>query len=300
MSPLVSVWMVTYNHEKFIAEALDSVLMQVTDFDFEIVIGEDCSKDGTRAIIREYEQKYPHLIRAVYHEQNVGASRNAYEFTLPICKGKYVACLEGDDYWTDPGKLQKQVDFLEANDDFSASGHQAIVFYDDGSAESYKFGEDRDRVYTMNDMISHRKFHTAALMFRSEIFRKTGGIPFNILSGDRAIFAMLSVFGKVMYFKEAMCTYRKSSVGMSNYITSYELEKDLNMLPWIRKADKHFPVRRLKSFIHLCIYTYPAQINFSQLLKHYLLFALASFSYFPKNLGDLKWGTIFFFRKLRK
>jgi glycosyltransferase involved in cell wall biosynthesis len=118
MEPLVSVWMITYNHEKYIAQALDSVLMQKTSCCYEIVIGEDCSTDDTRAILKTYESNYPHIIKPVYYKENVGAFRNAYEFTLPLCKGKYIACLEGDDYWIDPYKLQKQVDFLEANSDY--------------------------------------------------------------------------------------------------------------------------------------------------------------------------------------
>ena len=130
MKPLVSVWMVTYNHEKYIAEALESVLMQQTNFDFEIVIGEDCSTDQTRRIIKDYENKYPNIIFPIYHDKNVGGMRNAYEFTLPLCRGKYIACLEGDDYWTDPLKLQKQVDFLENNNDYGLVYTKTKVFFE--------------------------------------------------------------------------------------------------------------------------------------------------------------------------
>jgi glycosyltransferase involved in cell wall biosynthesis len=118
-SPLVSVWMVTYNHERYIRESLESVVSQKTNFTFEVIIGEDCSTDGTRSILKEFEEKYPEVVKPVYHQKNVGASRNAYEFCFPRLSGKYVACIEGDDYWSDPYKLQKQVDFLENNADYS-------------------------------------------------------------------------------------------------------------------------------------------------------------------------------------
>ena len=121
-SKKVSVFMITYNHEKYIAEALDSILMQETDFDFDIVIGEDCSTDATRRIVLEYSRKYPDKIKLLLHNVNVGFISNLM-YVLEACTGKYVAMCEGDDYWTDPFKLQKQVDFLEANKEYVLSTH---------------------------------------------------------------------------------------------------------------------------------------------------------------------------------
>ena len=121
-SKKVSVFMITYNHEKYIAEALDSILMQKTDFDFDIVIGEDCSTDATRRIVLEYSRKYPDKIKLLLHNVNVGFISNMM-YVLEACTGKYVAMCEGDDYWTDPFKLQKQVDFLEANKEYMLATH---------------------------------------------------------------------------------------------------------------------------------------------------------------------------------
>lgn len=121
-SKKVSVFMITYNHEKYIAEALDSILMQKTDFDFDIVIGEDCSTDATRRIVLEYSRKYPDKIKLLLHNVNVGFISNLM-YVLEACTGKYVAMCEGDDYWTDPFKLQKQVDFLEANKEYILATH---------------------------------------------------------------------------------------------------------------------------------------------------------------------------------
>ena len=118
--PYLSVVFITYNHERYIRQALDSVLMQKTDFPFEIVVGEDCSTDHTRDILNEYKEKYPDQIRLLYREKNLGRpTLNVYQ-TAMECKGKYMAFLEGDDFWTDPEKLQKQVRFLEEHDEYEA------------------------------------------------------------------------------------------------------------------------------------------------------------------------------------
>ena len=131
----VSVHMITYNHERFIAQAIEGVLMQQTDFAVELVIGEDCSTDGTRAIVRRYGERYPERIRLLLQERNLGARANALA-TLNACRGQYIALCEGDDYWTDPTKLQKQVDFLESHPECSLCFHRVLVVYEDGSARS--------------------------------------------------------------------------------------------------------------------------------------------------------------------
>ena len=124
--PLLSVFMITYNHEKHIAEAIESALMQKTSFKYEIVIGEDCSTDQTREIVLEYATRYADKVKPIYQERNVGANKNAAS-VREACKGKYIALLEGDDYWIDPLKLQKQVDFLEAHPDFSICSHKSKI-----------------------------------------------------------------------------------------------------------------------------------------------------------------------------
>ncbi|MCM4154711.1 glycosyltransferase [Gramella sp. AN32] len=110
----VSVFMLTYNQEKFIAQAIESVLMQKLDFAFELVIGEDASTDKTPEICKKYERKYPEIVKLKSHRENIGLIENFIQ-TYKRCKGKYVAILDGDDYWTDPYKLIKQVGFMEEN-----------------------------------------------------------------------------------------------------------------------------------------------------------------------------------------
>ncbi len=131
--PVVSVYMITYNHGNFIAQAIEGVLMQQTNFSVELVIGEDCSTDNTRQVCLEYKEKYPDRIKLVLSEKNLGVGKNGLN-TFAACLGKYIAICEGDDYWTDPLKLQKQVDFLESHPDYTICGGRYMVL-EDGKPE---------------------------------------------------------------------------------------------------------------------------------------------------------------------
>ena len=125
----VSISCLAYNHEPYISKCLDGFIMQKTDFPFEVLIHDDASTDRTADIIREYEAKYPDIIKPIYQTENkyskgIGITKT-YQF--PRAKGKYIAMCEGDDYWTDPLKLQKQVDFLEKNEEYSACFHDIEI-----------------------------------------------------------------------------------------------------------------------------------------------------------------------------
>lgn len=123
---VVDVIMITYNHEKYIEKSVRSVLNQETNFDFSIIIGEDCSTDSTRDILLKLKKEYPDKIHLVLHDENIG-SKNNLKSVEEKCKSSYIAILEGDDFWTDNKKLQKQIDFLEKNKKFSASVHDILV-----------------------------------------------------------------------------------------------------------------------------------------------------------------------------
>jgi glycosyltransferase involved in cell wall biosynthesis len=216
-TPLVSVWMVTYNHEKFIRQAIESVLMQVTDFQIEIIIGEDCSTDGTRKIIEELELQYPDIIKPIYHEKNVGAQRNAYEFCLPELKGKYIACLEGDDYWTDPYKLQKQIDFLEADLSYIGYCHNFKIIDSSNKTldESFTDFQDKECIDT-NDIIAGASIAALTVVFRN-VFDQNP-LPFittKLGNQDKMLFSWLSTFGNFFADKQFIAAaYRKHSGGI--------------------------------------------------------------------------------------
>ena len=138
MKQKITVICISYNQEKYIRQTLEGVIMQKTDFDFEVIISDDYSTDNTANIIREYEKKYPDIFRIFYHDKNMGSINN-FIFALSRTKSKYVALCEGDDYWTDPYKLQKQVDFLEAHPDYSICFHPVRVIYENNPDKTEVF-----------------------------------------------------------------------------------------------------------------------------------------------------------------
>ena len=163
----VSVAITTYNHEKYIAQCIESALMQKSDFKYEIIIGEDCSTDNTRKICREYKKRYPEIIRLIEHKENVGLRKNNYS-VWSSAKGKYIAYLEGDDFWTNENKLQIQVDFLEQNPEFMGSGHQTFLYFENNPAKNRLFSRLDDLTeinFTQN--IESWLFATCSFVFRN-------------------------------------------------------------------------------------------------------------------------------------
>jgi glycosyltransferase involved in cell wall biosynthesis len=288
--PLVSVCVITYNQERFIGQAIEGVLSQETDFAYELVIGEDHSTDSTREKIGAYLEEYPSLIKLLDSEPNLGIARNVSR-TMSACCGKYIAICEGDDYWIDPRKLQKQVDFLENNPEYSAAGHQAWVIYQDIDRDGHYFKEHVASTLFLEDVLGGRPFHTAALVFRSELIRNNP-LPVNITSCDRALFILCAVHGPLRFFDEPMCVYRKNSSGISAWVTADLMKNDLNIIPWIKSIYPAFPSYRYLSLIHRTIVRFPARVSIGLVVKHYFLYLLYSFSYFPKNVIEVARFTV--------
>ncbi len=218
----VSVIVVTYNHEKFIRKTLDSILSQQVNFKFEVLVGDDASPDLTADIIREYHAKYPDIIVPMLHEKNLGGfGKNNTLATLAAAKGKYIASMDGDDYWTSDQKLQKMVDFLDQNQDFVACFHNAeIIFDDDSHPNQFVNASDQKEIVTVEDFIGEDEvwfIATSAILFRNGIIThypqwfhesKSGDIPRYILLGKGGT--------KFKYINEVMSVYRKNpKLGMS-------------------------------------------------------------------------------------
>jgi len=168
--PLVSVVCPTYNHEKYIVQALDSFLMQKTDFSFEIVVGEDYSTDSTRTICQKYAKKYPDLINLITSENNVGMHKNGLR-VYNACKGKYIALCDGDDFWTDPLKLQKQVDFLEANPEYGYTFGKTKL-YNDKKKEFIGVRGDKGSENYLNVLLGNVNIPTATVVFRRDLYKQ--------------------------------------------------------------------------------------------------------------------------------
>jgi glycosyltransferase involved in cell wall biosynthesis len=217
----LNVCIITFNHEKYIAQAIESVLMQRADFDYEIVIGEDCSTDNTRHILIEYQKRYPDKIRLLLHEQNLGFyGRFNFIETFKICQGRYVALLEGDDYWTDPYKLQKQVDFLETNPEYGLV-HGDVNHLEESSGKLIKNYNRTNKIKIpegdifqklLRGQFRSHPIKTMTACFRKELIDKYFDFEVSIsrkwLMGDLAFWLEISKHSKVHYINETLATYR--------------------------------------------------------------------------------------------
>lgn len=218
MNVKVSVLIITYNQARFIRKAIDSALAQQTSFPIEILVGDDCSTDGTRAIIQEYEQRHPGLVKGVLHPRNLGKNGGInFLETLRTAAGEYYALMDGDDFWTDSRKLQKQADFLDAHPDYSMVFHNALITYEDGTPERLLNGPDTKPFFTIDDLIGEEEIWfmaTSSTFYRNSIreypawFRESvsGDIPRMILKAKQ---------GKIGYLPDVMSVYRKNQGGTS-------------------------------------------------------------------------------------
>jgi len=222
-TPLVSVLMQTYNHEAYLAQALESVLMQQTNFDYEIVIVEDCSTDSTAAVLKEYCERYPEVMRPIFHESNLGACASEAEARF-ACKGEYVAVLEGDDYWTDPLKLQMQVDFLKAHPEYSATTHRIAVVDENGQDRSgyYYSLFCQDRIYTKKHAQKGLlPGHTASILYRNVFADMTDkereAYAHCTATGDSKSPLVMLMYGDIFCSKRVMSAYRWVTSGGSSW-----------------------------------------------------------------------------------
>ncbi|CAN5421210.1 glycosyltransferase [soil metagenome] len=214
----VSVLIITYNQKKFIRKAIDSALAQKTTFPIEILVGDDFSSDGTREIIQEYERAQPGLVIGVLHPRNMGKNGGInFLDTLKLAKGEYYALMDGDDYWTDPLKLQKQADFLDAHPDYSTVFNNALITYEDGAPSHLLNGPDMKPFYTVDDLIGESEIWfmaTSSTMYRNNIkeyptwFRESS-------SGDIPRLILKAKLGKIGYISDVMSVYRKNRAGAS-------------------------------------------------------------------------------------
>jgi glycosyltransferase involved in cell wall biosynthesis len=216
MKPTVSVVMITYGHEKYIREAITGVLMQECGFEVELIIANDCSPDNTDAVINEFIN-HPNInwIKYTKHSQNMGMMPN-FIWSLQQAKGKYVAICEGDDYWIDSLKLQKQVDFLEVNHDYSMTCHNAIIKYEGDDEKNMIFNENLiSHDISMQNIVEKWIIPTASMVFRKEYIMCIPDWINKIYSGDFTLALLLRSYGKVWFCGDIMSVYRVDYSGSS-------------------------------------------------------------------------------------
>jgi glycosyltransferase involved in cell wall biosynthesis len=225
--------MITYKHEEFIAQALDGILKQRTDFDFDVVVGEDFSPDGTKDVLQQYANKYPKKVKVLYRDKNLGMMGNLID-TISHCHGKYIAFCEGDDFWTDPRKLQIQVDFLEKNPDYALCGHDVKCL-----KGKKKYRNNQQSVKTNADLkyLLRRGNYmpTLSVVYRNfadmiPFLEKFRDAPF----GDYLMRICNAEHGRIHYMKKKMAVYRAHSGGVwSNMTLEQGFFKNLHFLEMI-------------------------------------------------------------------
>jgi glycosyltransferase involved in cell wall biosynthesis len=213
--PLVAVWMVTYNQEKYIARAFEGILMQKVDFKLKIFIGDDCSTDNTMAICLKYESENPDILRVIANSENniwINAM-NIYETCLNS-GAKYIAMCEGDDYWTDSFKLQKQVDFLEENPTIFGCYHDVQIVDENNIVIKENYYKPHKEVFDQEDCLVYGgTYSTSSLVFRGEVLND---MPkwFLKSSSDYSLDLLITEYGKIAHIEENMGRYRIHSGGL--------------------------------------------------------------------------------------
>ncbi len=224
---VISVCTLTYNHEKYIAKAIESVLAQKCSYTIEMIISDDCSTDGTVDIIKKYAALHPHIIKPIFNTTNLGSKKNNAQCIM-ACRGKYIAGLEGDDYWIDPYKLQKQIDFLEANADYSLCFTDAIVVDEHGIEKKSMFRNDDQTEFGMKDILETEIVFipTASMVFRNILPKSFPQYIADAMSGDIALHIFFADKGRIKKLNEKSSAYRVHPGGITK--SAYQLEHAFN------------------------------------------------------------------------
>jgi len=239
--PLVSICCITYNHVPFIRQCLDGFIIQKTNFPIEVLINDDASTDGTTNIIKEYEKKYPDIIKPTYQIENQYSKgiSSLKENIFPHIQGKYIALCEGDDYWIDENKLQKQVDFMEANEDFSICFHNVKV-YDENERkfiDLYQVPEIPE-ITNIKNLATTNYIHTPSVLYRNnnQAINDYYNLPFLVME-DYILHMLFAKYGKIRKLLDVMCAYR---------MHQYDI--------WSVKPDEHNTQILLKALASLIFY----------------------------------------------
>ena len=242
---MVSILCITYNQETYIEDAINSFLMQITDFKYEIIIHDDASTDRTAKIIKAYEQQYPDVIRTICQTENQYSKKIPIieKYMLPVSKGKYIALCEGDDYWTDPCKLQKQVNAMEDHYECDICAHATSMV----NAETKKktgmiMPSKEDRIFSIEEVIKGDGGFVAtnSLMFRKTVFNKIPEFR-DAYRIDYSMQIMGAIRGGMLYLHDSMSSYRVAAKA-SWYLRMNEnpkkyIEHYQNMISMLKKLD---------------------------------------------------------------
>jgi len=233
---MVSICMITYNHENYLKQAIEAILNQKTTFDFELIVANDNSPDNTSNLVNDIIKNHEkgNLIHFLDNSKNIGIMPNFIN-ALQNCKGKYIALCEGDDYWTDENKLQKQVSFLESNPDYVITFHKTLVEIEGKLTEDFITKEPKE-TSTIIDLANGNYIHTCTVMYRNSLFPKFPKYFYKSPIGDYFLHMLNSQYGKIYYMKDVMAVYR---VHNSSYWSSKKQEERTEI--WIKFIQKIKP-----------------------------------------------------------
>ncbi len=260
--PVLSVFLLVYNHEKYLHKALDGILMQKVNFKYEIVVGEDCSQDKSRQILMDYQNMYPDKMNLLFRDKNIGAVKNSYD-TFINCQGKYIALLEGDDYWIDDQKLQIQFDFMESHPECSECFHSASVIDDNEVLLSYEAWPYRKSdASNIIELDSSYYIPTASVMLRNVFKDYDYHRSFEITKyiGDRIIHTICLRHGVIKYIDRTMSVYRYCLNSATAFSGKPDLEKAEECV-LAALAQKQLVLNEYKAFIQEKIDSYMKHIK---------------------------------------
>ncbi len=303
---LVSICCITYNHRQFIYQCLDGILMQVTKFSIEIIIYDDASNDGTAEVIREYEKKYPKIIKPIYQKENQfskGIRGITAKFTFPRTNGKYIALCEGDDYWLDPYKLQKQVDFLEINPDYGMV-HTGVQVVDKNGKLILVSDSEKPSGEVFYDLLLGSAFIiTCSVCARRDLIMEAvkyaNGKNLKCVF-DYWLWLHIAMRSKIHYYRSVTSAYRSHSQGITQSNKKYLYNIiPLAVLDVVSYKFKHYPEKRFiyrwRMFIAYCrtitsrSITIKDRIHYSVFfIKHPVSFFAFIPALFKKILNKLK------------
>lgn len=237
----------TYNQEKFIRNALDGFVNQITNFSFQVIISDDCSTDGTRSILKEYAEKYPNIIKPIFNKKNLGAMDN-FVSTLSKAKTEYVALCDGDDFWTDNNKLQKQVDFLDNNLDYSICFHQTKIFFEDKSKKEEVYPTSVKEETSLDDLLKECYIPANTVVYRWRFSKGNflNFFPNDVVPGDYFVHLLHAEKGKIHFINEVMSSYRRHQGGMwwetsqTDQQTQFHIKYGVKYINFFEAIEKHF------------------------------------------------------------
>ena len=290
-NPLLSVCIICYNQADYISQAIENVLNQKINFTHEIIIADDCSSDGTREIVLAYQAKYPGTIKVLPNQNNLGPAKN-FERLFYAANGKYVAYVEGDDYWTDSNKLQMQVDFLEQHADFAICFTDALETFSENLDDELNYrsaGSGQQSETTANELIFRNYIQTCTVVFKNKLFGKFPDWYATLIMGDWPLHLLNAAHGKIKYLDTVTAVHRNHSSGV--WSSQKILGRIYNTIEAYNVLEKNTDFKNLDNFkksksnVYLSSVKYHIKekaffIAFKNLIKGFILY--------PKHLINRK------------